>query len=74
MRGISAYKVPLDERKSMSDLYEAVKRGEVGTVLCYLVDRLFRTKNGVEYETFINACEDNGVKVVTAAPPCGFMT
>ncbi len=69
LRGISAYKVPMDERKSYSELYNAIARGEIGTVLCYLVDRLFRTKNGEEWELFINACVKNNVKVITSASP-----
>jgi len=69
LKGVSAYKVPMDERKSYSDLYNAIVRGEIGTVLCYLVDRLFRTKNGEEWELFINACAKNNVKVITAAHP-----
>jgi len=71
LRGVSAYKVPMDERKSYSDLYNAIVQGKIGTVLCYLVDRLFRTKNGEEWELFINACAKNDVKVITTAtePP-----
>ena len=69
LKGVSAYKVPMDERKSYSDLYNAIVRGEIGTVLCYLVDRLFRTKNGEEWELFINACARNNVIVITAASP-----
>jgi len=68
LKGVSAYKVPMDERKSYSDLYNAIVRGEVGTVVCYMVDRLFRTRNGEEWELFINACAKNNVKVITTAP------
>ncbi len=67
LRGISAYKVPMDERKSYSELYNAIVQGKIGTVLCYMVDRLFRTKNGEEWELFINACVKNNVKVITSA-------
>ncbi len=69
LKGISAYKVPMDMRKSYSDLYNSIVKAEIGTVLCYKVDRLFRTKNGEEWELFINACVKSNVKVITTSLP-----
>jgi site-specific DNA recombinase len=59
--GKSARKTKVSERQGMTELIEAIRAGQVGTVLVYKRDRLAR--NAVEYMEFYRLCRKHDVEI-----------
>ncbi|HYL42858.1 MAG TPA: recombinase family protein [Ktedonobacteraceae bacterium] len=55
-----------DERKGLDRLYKLIERGQVGSVACYDVSRIYRDLTRMEYTGFVhNICETYNIPVIT---------
>jgi hypothetical protein len=55
----------IDQREGLQALMDRVERDEIGAVIVFLEDRLFRDETGIQYNTFIDACRKHDVRVIT---------
>lgn len=55
----------IDEREGMRKLVDAILKREIGAVAVYSEDRLFRDPYGINPGSFMKACHDNNVILVT---------
>jgi hypothetical protein len=55
----------IDQRAGLSALMERIYKDEIKTVFVYSVDRLFRDETQIQVDTFIQACKEHDVLVIT---------
>lgn len=55
----------IDQREGLGAVVERIQTGEIGAVMVYQEDRLFRDETGIQYNVFIQVCKENHVVVVT---------
>lgn len=55
----------IDQREGLSAVVERIQSGEIGAVMVYQEDRLFRDETGIQYNVFIDVCKRNHVLVIT---------
>ncbi len=55
----------IDQRTGLSALMERVYKDEIKAIICYNESRLFRDEWQIQVDTFIKACHDHDVRVIT---------
>lgn len=55
----------IDQRPTMTDLWDYIEREEIGAVMTRAVDRLFRHINMIEPAQFADHCKKHGVIILT---------
>ena len=60
-------KLRIDQREGLQALTERIERGEIKTVIVFMLDRLFRDEDGIDSGTFMRICRENGCKILTSS-------
>src|SRR5260370_5693447 len=55
----------IDQRTGLSALMERGYKDEIKAIICYNESRLFRDEWQIQVDTFIKACHDHDVRVIT---------
>ncbi len=64
LRGVSG-SLRIDQRAGLSVVMEHIRKDEVKAIFAYNESRLFRDEYQIEVNTFVKACADHDVRVIT---------